>query len=172
MADSRDAAVRRIVVEIMGKAKGADAGERGKAAWEALYAYRNAEQGIVNDLIDNQGWKAKLDAEDPEVVAAAEHYCYAFHKVATGEVEFSNMKRWINAYQAMKELGLDMRAGNKPTTPPSEFQRNWEMNGATEGQTEFNSQNWARVTRLEMPKIPNLNPIPTKFIKTKTGYGY
>lgn len=167
MADSKDIKVRRLIIALQAVAPGGSAGERGKAAWEALYAYRNPSEGIANDLIDGKGWKAVLDAEDPQVVAAAEHYFYAYHKVATGEVEYNNMVRWINAYQSLKELGVDLRSGDKPTTPPSEFQKNWELAGAAEGQTEFNLRNWERIKSLKMPEMPNLNPLPTKFIRTQ-----
>ncbi|MFT4151062.1 MAG: hypothetical protein QM656_12765 [Paracoccaceae bacterium] len=93
-----------------------------------LYAARNGE-----------GWRypAELISSDTETMAAVEHYFLCRAWVGTGKYSAAQMRAMNAAYGAGKEKGLIPRHNpDKPVSPPSQLQRDYEEKGVVEGERD------------------------------------
>jgi len=168
MSESNDAKVRRVATVWCNRSSTLPIPSRLKEIAEQLYEYRNPPSG---DKAMMAKWKAFVDLlpegsvdDDPEVMAAVEHYFYARSQVATGEYSSLNMKAMVLGYQMLKRAGLDLRHNkNNPTTAPSKLQQQWALLGAAQGEGDLESANALRKENKQQAVQPPRFRLPPNF---------
>lgn len=152
-----DAEVRRITRAWLALGTSLSADEQLAAIKNALYAYRNKQ-------IEKKDLAPELVSDDPEVMAAVEHYFFARSQVASGEYSRANMKAMIIGYQIAKALGIDMRHNKaNPTTPPSSLQRKWALAGTDQGDRDLQKSNAIRRANKQPVVEPPAFRLPPNF---------
>ena len=148
MSEGKKAKVEAIIAKLDAKPISGTAPEKAqKIAW-ALYDFRNPPD--EKDEARSEKWKARIDAfftegtksDDPEIMAAVEHYYYSRSQVGNARYSETNWRIYVSLYHYGKKMGLVPRHNpNNPVTPPSKLQLEMGILGIYKGRDELKELN-------------------------------